>query len=64
MTVYLCDRPRVYIGLAADIKPIAGAAGEKIPAGSIFQELDTGREYKFSGTAWYVWITVTTTSTL
>jgi len=53
MTVYLCDHPRVYIGLSGDIKPTAGAMGETIPAGSIFKELNTKLEYLWSSTAWY-----------
>ena len=64
MTVYLCDHPRVYIGLNTDIKPTSGAMGETIPAGSIFKEVNTGREYVWSSTGWHIWIAVTTTSTV
>ena len=64
MTVYLCDQVRTYIGVAADIKPTTGAMGERIPPGSIFKELDTFKEYIWSGTSWLFHVTVTTTSTL
>ncbi len=41
-----------HIGLPSDTKPTPDETGETLPAGSSFLETDTGRIWRWSGSAW------------
>lgn len=52
MTVKLEGTVRAYVGESTDVKPTSDPASGTIPAGSTFEEVDTGRTAKYDGYRW------------
>lgn len=61
MAVKLETSIKRFIGLSSDTRPtpykLGGtmAEGETLPIGSVFFEMDTGREYRWEGGIWFLW---------
>lgn len=53
MTVKQETNMKRYVGLSSDGKPLPGAAEAGPVAGSTFLESDTGKLWRFDGTAWF-----------
>lgn len=51
MTVKLIGAKRSYIGESLDAKPVT-IVGDTVPAGSTFEEMDTGKTFKWNGYDW------------